>query len=343
MSSAVKMDRFEFDGWYAVLCRKGTRMDLITLILPAVEPFAANLANSASSVRNVAQSGSRDVGCGIVTLVSAVDWETFSDVLLAVVASVSNSVSTDEARCDEVRDVAELTLLYEAFFVTAGETRALVGVEDEEERPQSELLVAAGLPTCALAGAEEEFLENTLWGFCFILVRYTLARFKARLVLLGGSAEPVAPLPAWNPGVALVLDVTGISSGNGQLALRGLSEFLVGEGDLDLEIQDRFAKSAKDSTAFGPSKDFPASMLPDTPATFCLANLLDWCSCLARTLGLNFELGSQERGRSTIDLLLVRLWPVTALKPAALPPLSPSPSPFSNSICAGLSVAVAGL
>lgn len=142
-----------------MLCRKGTRMDLITLILSAVEPFAANLANSPSRVRNVAQRGSREVGCGMVTLVSAVDWETFSDVLLAVVASVSNSVSTDEAR-----DVAELTLLYEAFFVTAGETRALIEV-GAGERPVSQSLVAAGTefpPTYALAGIEEELLENTL-------------------------------------------------------------------------------------------------------------------------------------------------------------------------------------
>jgi len=63
-----------------------------------------------SRVRYVPQRGSREVGCGIVTVVSTVDWEVFSDALLAVAVSVSRSVSTDGA-LDDVRDVAELTLL----------------------------------------------------------------------------------------------------------------------------------------------------------------------------------------------------------------------------------------
>jgi hypothetical protein len=40
-----------------------------------------------------------------------VAWDVFSDALLAVAVSVSRSVSTEAARWDEARDVAELTLL----------------------------------------------------------------------------------------------------------------------------------------------------------------------------------------------------------------------------------------
>jgi hypothetical protein len=116
----------------------------------------------------VAQSGSTDVGCGIVTPVSTVDWDVFSEALLAVVASVSRSVSTDVARWDDVRDVAtELTLMYEAFFTmaTAGELGALlVGVDVEGESGSLDV----ALLTDVLRAMEEELLEK---GFCLILVR----------------------------------------------------------------------------------------------------------------------------------------------------------------------------
>jgi hypothetical protein len=166
ISSDVRTERFEFEGWYPVLRRNGTRMDRTTLIRPAVEPLVANLENSRSRVRKVAQSGSREVGCGIVRLVSTVDCEVFSDALLAVAVSVSGSVSTDGARWDEVREVVELTLLYEGFFATAGELGALIGADAEGES-----LVVAPLPTEVLRLIDEELLEKTFCGFCLIFVR----------------------------------------------------------------------------------------------------------------------------------------------------------------------------
>ncbi len=130
-----------------------------------------------------------------------------------------------------------------------------------------------------------------------------LARFNARLLLLCCSA------PAWVPGVVLVLGVAGSSTDKGRAeAPRGFSALVGGgEGDLDLEIQERLAKSAKDS-GLDRSGGFPAAGVVSVAeaATCCWASLLGRCSWLVRTLGLDLELGSHERGRSTIDLLLVR-------------------------------------
>jgi hypothetical protein len=134
-----------------------------------------------------------------------------------------------------------------------------------------------------------------------------LARFKARLLLLGGSVAPLASPRAWLPGVALSVEVAGLSAEEARATARDFSGLLGGEGDLDLEIQDLLAKSAKDSTVLDRSKGFGTKVSSGAPATFCLTSFFVRCSWMVRTLGADFELGSHETGRSIIDLLLLRL------------------------------------
>jgi hypothetical protein len=72
-----------------------------------------------------------------------------------------------------------------------------------------------------------------------------LARFRAPLLLLGGG-------PA-------VSGVAGAWAETARVPAREVSGFLGSEEDLDLDIQDRFAKSAKDlSAGRGVSTGFPA-------------------------------------------------------------------------------------
>jgi hypothetical protein len=72
-----------------------------------------------------------------------------------------------------------------------------------------------------------------------------LARFKARVLPLNGSAAPGPEAASgcdWFPDVGLILDgAAGTSAEKARPALRSLSRLLGGEGDLDLEIQDRLA------------------------------------------------------------------------------------------------------
>jgi hypothetical protein len=61
---------------------------------------------------------------------------------------------------------------------------------------------------------------------------------------------------------------------------------------------------------------------------------------VVRTFGADFEPGSHEMGRSTIDLLLLRTWPSTTVPPAVV--LSTIALSFSYPIWGALSIAVAG-
>jgi len=80
------------------------------------------------------------------------------------------------------------------------------------------------------------------------------------------------------------------------------SALLGGDGDRELDIQERFAKSAKDSTVFDLSKRAACGSSGTSP-TLSLTRDLGRSFWAARTLGLDFELGSHERGRSIIDLV----------------------------------------
>ncbi len=81
------------------------------------------------------------------------------------------------------------------------------------------------------------------------------------------------------------------------------SALLGGDGDRELEIQDRFAKSANDSTVLDRSSGGGASSeesVETVPALSRDKRFVRW-SVTVRTLGLDFELGSQDRGRSIIE------------------------------------------
>lgn len=94
---------------------------------------------------------------------------------------------------------------------------------------------------------DDELLEKTLWGRCFIRATKVLARCRARLRLLSCGASPpaaVAPLPLTPPAVfsfllpspSNPLDVLRPSAGD------CLSSFFVGgDGDLEVEIHECFA------------------------------------------------------------------------------------------------------
>ena len=142
-------------------------------------------------------------------------------------------------------------------------------------------------------------------------------------MLLSGSAALLALPPGWDPRVVAGFDpeAAGLSTEDARSGARGFSGLLGGEGDLDLDIQDLLAKSAKDSTVLDLSKGFTAKLSSGAPAaTFCCCGLTSFfgrCSATARTLGADFELGSHETGRSIIDLLLLRVCLSTAVTPAA--------------------------
>lgn len=88
---------FELDGWCDVLRRKGTSVDRTTFIRMGVEFLATNLENSLSSVRKVDHRGSPEEGFGIVMLVSAVDWDAFSEVAAVTVVSKDEFLVVDGA------------------------------------------------------------------------------------------------------------------------------------------------------------------------------------------------------------------------------------------------------
>jgi len=108
----------------------------------AVVGLAENLGKSASRMRKVFQSGSLDVGCGIVIPVSAVDWDAFS---------ADEAESPDEEACDEFRGIEEPTLLREALY-SAGTAAAkldsfvAVGIEDEAGMAVGLMAGKAALP-----------------------------------------------------------------------------------------------------------------------------------------------------------------------------------------------------
>jgi len=214
ISSEDIIDLFEFEGWWLVLRKKGTSVYRTTLMRPEVEPFAMNLAKSTSSVRKVDHSGSREVGCGIVIPVSTVAWDESSEGVVVAV------VSSDEAVWEEFRGVEVGILLREALFlaellaglvpvaVAVAEGTALGGVVVVRLFLLSLLLLSVVVAALEADGAvlsesverellrdeaesdsEEALLEKTLWGRCLILVRYKLARFSARLVLLCDSVD----------------------------------------------------------------------------------------------------------------------------------------------------------
>lgn len=85
-----------------------------------------------------------------------------------------------------------------------------------------------------------------------------------------------------------------------------------GEGDLDAEIHDFFAKSANDSTVLdlsntgacgGASTGLPLSGIPTTSSLGDTSDFGRGGIWATRTLGLDFELGIHDRGRSIIELL----------------------------------------
>lgn len=100
---------------------------------------------------------------------------------------------------------------------------------------------------------DDELLEKTLWGRCFIRATKMLARCRARLRLLScgrlASASPPAPvaLPLTRPDLSFLLP----SPSNPLDVLRPSlcpsaadcfsSFFAGGDGDLEVEIHERFA------------------------------------------------------------------------------------------------------
>lgn len=167
-----------------MLRKNGTRTDLTTAIRADVVGLAAKLANSESRVRKVPQRGSRDVGFGIVMLVSAVDWEAFSEPELVVV-SVSRSDSSAEVLWEEVRDGAS---------AAARSLNVLFTIGDDFENIEAggDVFLGDGAVTTGVAAGLEEsesldlllfteddaeresgddVLENMFCGFCLILVR----------------------------------------------------------------------------------------------------------------------------------------------------------------------------
>lgn len=202
MSSDERTDLFEFEGWWLVLRRNGTSVYLTTLIRAAVEVFAVNLPKSTSTVRKVDHSGSREVGCGIVMPVSAVAWDEPSDGVVVVV------VSKDEAVWEEFRGVEAAKLLREALFFEEILTGlvVVVGAVVEVVVPCAVGVLLVLSPTVAALEAdgavlsesddrelltdederetEDALLEKTLWGRCFIFVKYKVARLSARLRVL---------------------------------------------------------------------------------------------------------------------------------------------------------------
>lgn len=96
-SSGASSFVFVLDGWCDVLRRKGTSVDRTTFMRMGVEFLATNLENSLSSVRKVDHSGSPDVGCGIVMLVSAVEWDACSEVAAVTMVSRDEFLVVDGA------------------------------------------------------------------------------------------------------------------------------------------------------------------------------------------------------------------------------------------------------
>ena len=202
-SSGVRIRRLVFEGWCNVLRRNGTRVDRTTTIRAEVMFLAVSFENSASRVRNVDQSGSRDVGCGIVMVVSSVDSDAFSEAEAVVLAS-----SDEEPVWDELRGVEDgvMLRLKTSFLLVGmaslgtvadvlllgGSLTAVEATEEVEEAEEAEEVVVV-VVVAALVGAdgavlstpaglelrfdeadkesEEALLTNTLCGFCLMRVR----------------------------------------------------------------------------------------------------------------------------------------------------------------------------
>jgi len=112
---------------------------------------------------------------------------------------------------------------------------------------------------------------------------------------------------------------------------------LGGDGDLEVLIQDFFAKSANDSTVLDLSSGFNSGASSTKSASVkvrlmvSLENRFERCAVEGRTSGLDFELGNHERRRSIIDLLRLREWAGATgfLVTAGAGALSVVPSSFS--------------
>jgi len=314
------------------LRRKGTRTPRTAAILAAVEFLAANLPKSASRLRKVAHSGSRELGCGIVRAVSAVDWEASSDEVPASEVQV-------EAVWEESRRNREWLRLCSVIFSAAGvvvvvPVVALGGaasdVASDGEAALSGSMVFAAARDEAERDVEDALLTNTLCGFCLILVKYTLARLSARPVLLSESADRLASrsrlpsargrgLPSFRAPASgdAVLDVFVLDflllagrPRSGEVLPLGL---LLGDGDREGDIHDRLANPAKDSTvldlSIGFGSDFSSNLellsLPGPPLSLTdgpgASGFTDF-----RTSGEDLELGSHRRGLSIMDLLRLR-------------------------------------
>lgn len=338
ISSDERTARFQFEGWWLVLRRKGTRVCLTTLIRAAVGVFAANLAKSTSTVRNVDHRGSREVGWGIVMPVSAVAWDELSEAVVVV--------SRDEEVWDEFRGLEAAKSLREASFLEemlTGLAVAAVVVIGEAAAPcVFVVLLLLSLVVAALAAdgavlsesddrelltgedereTEDALLEKTLWGRCLIFVKYKVARFSARLRVLpcdsvdwreSGSRslgveledrvlDPEVGDPALSLGFSFNDDRLPVLA---RLAPDSFSALLGGDGDREEEIHEgRLANSANASTVLGFSRCFWVGTSWDTSMSLYLDTSFGGWPKLPSTSGLDFELGSQERGRSIIDLV----------------------------------------
>lgn len=180
---------------------------------------------------------------------------------------------------------------------------------------------------------EDALLTNTFWGFCLIFVKYTLARLRARLVLLSESADRLVSrskpsasargrgLEFFRAAASGEADLAGLvldflPSGPPLSGESLLSVFflLLGDGDLEGDIHDRRAKPANDSTVLDLSSGFGSSLdstlellsLPSEPLSFADGAGPSGFSSLRKS-GEDLELGSHRRGLSIMDLLRRRV------------------------------------
>jgi hypothetical protein len=162
------------EGWWEVLRRNGINDVRSMVIRAAVVAFAQNFEKSVSRIRNAFQSGSLEVGCGIVMPVSAVDCEAFS----------VPAESTEEEVWEELRGAEdEATLLRESLSRSTAKLSSFAAVAAADESLAADLalkgvLTAPMLPLVLLSSVEvkdgrDDVLleEKTAWGFCLNRVR----------------------------------------------------------------------------------------------------------------------------------------------------------------------------
>lgn len=285
-------------------------------ILCAVVCFVRKIAYSESSLRNVAHCGSGDEYdfCAIVS-----EFCDGSVIPVLPVPPLLVSEFEDKAVCDERRGLG-----------VDSEVEPVVVVGDAETAS-----TFAGWPR---DGTSRWLLElaGLCCGLCLILPKYILARLRARLLVVPSesddlllSSSPRLPTLGRLRVNLLVVKCDASFSFGGSLPPIALSPFIgpflgvsAFDGDVDLEddIQDFFAKSAKEDDRSLDVKNLApaASSVVGLPASFSGWPLIPFSSFsfslsfssvflpLLSTEGFSVPsmdlVGSHDRGRSTIDL-----------------------------------------